>query len=124
MKKKFGVALAAGAFALTAVACGVATTGTSSATEPDGVETVQVTAYDTSPTGTVNNYQYHPVVACPEGYVATGGGWADALVQGTVTSGNEGPTTDGLGWEGHALYFQNTRTDIGVTVVCALGTTS
>lgn len=95
------------------------------ATEPDGVETVQVTAYDTSPTGTTNSYHYHPVATCPDGYVATGGGWADSMVDfSAVTTGNDGPTTDGLGWQGHALYFQNTRTDIGITVACALGTTS
>lgn len=122
MKRKI-LATGAAVLAIAGAYAGVTATA-SQATEPDGVETVQVTSFDTSPTGTTNNYHYHPVATCPTDYVATGGGWADALVDGTATTGNAGPTTDGLGWQGHALYFQNTRTDIGVTVICALGTTS
>lgn len=123
MKRKI-LATSAAVLAAAGVYAGVTATA-SQATEPDGVETVQVTSYDTSPTGTTNNYHYHPVATCPENYVATGGGWADNTIDAaSPVTGNAGPTTDGLAWQGHALYFQNTRTDIGVTVICALGTTS
>jgi hypothetical protein len=93
--------------------------------DPGSLATVQVTAYDTAPTGTTNNYHYHPVATCPTGYVATGGGWADSMLAfANPTVGDAGPTTDGRGWQGHALYFADTRTDIGVTVICSPGTTS
>lgn len=129
MNKKIGIIAGAAAAGMALVGVG---SSMATATEPDGVETIQITVYDTSPTEQVvnpnlSNWHYNPVAECPEGYVATGGGWADNTVNVGLTqpiAGNDGPTTDGLGWQGHGFYYLGTRTDIGVTVICALGTTS
>jgi hypothetical protein len=92
---------------------------------------VRVTATDTSPTivgteGPNNIYSYVPVAECPEGYVATGGGWKDSTVDLPILpTGSEGPTADGLGWQGHVRSALGAGTlDIGVTVICEQGTTS
>lgn len=97
--------------------------------------TVQVTVTDSSPVsvevpppaapGQFINH-YNPVAHCPVGYVATGGGWKAAMTTGTTNpfGGFEGPTTDGTGWQGKAFFNAATPQDVGVTVICALGTTS
>ncbi|WP_406303012.1 hypothetical protein OHA61_11650 [Streptomyces sp. NBC_00885] len=95
------------------------------------VAVVRVTATDTSPTivgteGPNNIYSYVPVAECPEGYVATGGGWKDSTVDLPIPSAAfDGPTADGLGWQGHVRSALGAGTlDIGVTVICEQGTTS
>lgn len=100
--------------------------------------TARVTATDSAPTSvsvvvdgrTSTFWNYSPVAHCPTGDVATGGGWKDsALTNGstpttpTYPNGLNGPTADGKGWQGHVSYGLSTA-DIGVTVICAPGTTT
>jgi hypothetical protein len=123
--------IVAGISAAILAACGVAACGSSGSGSSDsGVKTITVTATDTQPTNIGSEgpniiWSYHPVAKCPAGYVAVGGGLKDSTVNLPFPLGVDGPTPDGLGWQGHErTSLSNGALDVGVTVICALGTTS
>lgn len=115
------MATTAAALAIAGTYAGVTATA-SSATEPDGVETVLVTGSDSSPVQTGTIYDYTPVATCPEGYVVTGGGVNPGVAFNPQLI-NSGPSSDHLSWVGHVRTANGTQTWT-VAAICALGTTS
>lgn len=98
--------------------------GATGATGPAGSSAfVRVTATATPVANGGDGYIYDATASCPTGYVATGGGLKDATTGSRATGIKSGPSADGKGWRAYIVYGTNDQ-DIGVTVICAAGTTS